>query len=377
MKPVVAHYRSTWMRLSENWIATQVEAITACQSLVLAKRIRNQHLLTTEPRFALERLPFMKRAYNRSAWHLTGFAPYFREVCSSAGVRAVHAWFGDSGVAMLPLARQLRLPLITSFLGADFTRGRTRHLRRRYRALFEYGTTFLAEGPTAADRLRHLGCPAHKVRVARIAIDVQKYDCTPPSRAPGEPLRVLMAARFTEKKGLPDGVEAFCQFLREGGSGMLAIAGAGNGAEGARIETAMRQIVHRHGCADAVDFLGWKRHEELLTLIGHSDVFMHPSVTASDGDAEGGHPVILTEAAALGVPLIATQHCDIPEIVRHGRTGWLVPERGIDDLAAALARAYRAPELAKELGLNARALVEQKYDVRTQSLDSVYTSLAL
>jgi colanic acid/amylovoran biosynthesis glycosyltransferase len=99
---------------------------------------------------------------------------------------------------------------------------------------------------------------------------------------------------------------------------------------------------------------------------------MHPSVHAASGDAEGGHPVVLTQAAATGMPMLATTHCDIPEIVVHGQTGWLVPERDVDALVGALLDFAARPRVLPEYGRNARALVEAKYDARRETLDRTY-----
>ena len=104
---------------------------------------------------------------------------------------------------------------------------------------------------------------------------------------------------------------------------------------------------------------------------------MHPSVTARNGDAEGGHPVVLTEAAASGTPIIGTRHCDIPAIVRDNETGWLVAERDVGGLVDALTEAYRMPERVQWLGQNARRFVESHYDVRNNRLDRIYSHLRI
>jgi colanic acid/amylovoran biosynthesis glycosyltransferase len=59
---------------------------------------------------------------------------------------------------------------------------------------------------------------------------------------------------------------------------------------------------------------------------------MLPSVTASDGDTEGGAPVVLSEMLATGMPVISTTHCDIPGVVDYGIENWLVAERDVQAL---------------------------------------------
>ncbi len=72
------------------------------------------------------------------------------------------------------------------------------------------------------------------------------------------------------------------------------------------------------------------------------------------------------------MPMIATWHCDIPEIVVHGETGWLCEERSVEDVACALGTALEQPDLLTTYGASARRLVEDRYDARRSTLDEVY-----
>jgi glycosyltransferase involved in cell wall biosynthesis len=83
-------------------------------------------------------------------------------------------------------------------------------------------------------------------------------------------------------------------------------------------------------------------------------------------------PVILLEAAASGMPLIGTRHCDIPEIVVEGQTGWLCEERDIAGLTNALLSAARDPTQRARFGYNARKRVEQRFDISQHTWDVLY-----
>ena len=72
------------------------------------------------------------------------------------------------------------------------------------------------------------------------------------------------------------------------------------------------------------------------------------------------------------MPAIATRHCDLPEIVRPGHTGWLCEEGDVKGLAAALCEASDRRDLVARYGVAARALVEERYDADRISLDAVY-----
>jgi colanic acid/amylovoran biosynthesis glycosyltransferase len=126
---------------------------------------------------------------------------------------------------------------------------------------------------------------------------------------------------------------------------------------------------------ERVRFTGFVPLAELDAMARTHHLLMHPSVHAAGGDAEGGHPVVMTQAAATGMPILGTRHCDIPEVVEPGRTGWLVPERDVDALTAALLDVAARPDVLPAYGRAARALVEAKYDARRDTLDTVYDAV--
>lgn len=101
-------------------------------------------------------------------------------------------------------------------------------------------------------------------------------------------------------------------------------------------------------------------------MVGQAAVFAAPCRVAQDGDRDG-LPTVLLEAMALGTPVVATDVVGIPEVVRHGETGLLVPERDADALAVALTQLLVTPSLRLRLSTGARALMEQSFDVVTNA----------
>jgi colanic acid/amylovoran biosynthesis glycosyltransferase len=80
-----------------------------------------------------------------------------------------------------------------------------------------------------------------------------------------------------------------------------------------------------------------------------------------------GLPTALLEAMALGTPCVATAVAGVPEVVRHGETGLIVPERDPDALADVLATLLDDRALRRRLAVNARGLVEREFDIRRNS----------
>jgi len=374
-RPVVGHVVGTWLRGTENWIYDQVRFTRRYRPVILAKHLSGPDRFPWEPVHSLSELGPARMLRQRLARWRTGVYPHLRRAAAREGAALLHDHFGHMGWVAYDLGRVLRIPFVVSFYGVDMwqhERG-LQGLRDNYRGMFAAGAGFIAEGPAAAARLVEIGAPAERVFIHRLGIDLERFAYSERPLAEGEPLRVLMAARFTEKKGMVYGVEAFCRAAADHPRLLLTVAGdAGSSAAERAIRDELHQIVATHGMEDRVRFTGFLPLAELEALTRTHHLLMHPSVHAAGGDAEGGHPVVLTQAAATGMPVLATLHCDIPEVVVDGRTGWLVPERDVDALTAALVDAAEHPERLAALGRAARRLVEARYDAARETLDAVY-----
>jgi colanic acid/amylovoran biosynthesis glycosyltransferase len=115
-----------------------------------------------------------------------------------------------------------------------------------------------------------------------------------------------------------------------------------------------------------VTFHGQLAREDVATVRGRADFMLVPSVTAADGDEEG-IPVVLMEAMAAGLAVVATRHGGIPELVVDGETGLLVPERDGPALARALGRLIADPQLRLRLSRAARARVLRQHALDRQN----------
>jgi colanic acid/amylovoran biosynthesis glycosyltransferase len=372
--PAVGEVLGTFLRGTEHWIHDQLRFLRAHRAAVLAKHRAGRESFPWSPVYALSERTLPEVALNRALGRVAGYSPFFLRAARTEGVRLLHAHFGHLGLFALPLARKLGVPLLTSFYGVDMWKHPqgVQGLRRKYAGLFARGDGFLVEGPAARERLVEIGCPAEKVHVHRLGIDPAEVPFV--ERRVGEDgeQRVLMAARFTEKKGLSYGVDAFCRAAARHSGLRLTVVGDAQHRGEARIGRELHALVARHGMGDRVRFTGFLPLERLDALAREHHLLLHPSVHARDGDAEGGHPVVLTRMAASGMPVLATRHCDIPEVVAHGETGWLCAERSAEELAAVLEEVAAAPELLPAFGRRARALVEERYDARRETLDATY-----
>jgi colanic acid/amylovoran biosynthesis glycosyltransferase len=289
------------------------------------------------------------------------------------GVRVMHAHFGPEGWELLDVRRDAGLPMVTTFYGFDISKlPRVEGWKERFARLFSEGDLFLVEGPHMKKCLAALGCPEDKIRIQRIALDLSRIPFrVRPARAQG-PARFLFCGRFTEKKGLLESIKAF-GLLAEEGRVDFEYRLIGDGPQKAEAEA----LAAAPGLAGRVVFLGRKTHAEFYEELAKADVFVSPSVTASDGDTEGGAPTTILEAQAAGLPVAASRHADIPAVVVDGKSALLSEERDVPGLARNLGRLMDERNLWEPFGRAGRAHVENFHDIVKEAsrLETVYGAL--
>jgi glycosyltransferase involved in cell wall biosynthesis len=236
----------------------------------------------------------------------------------------LHAHFGPVGLRALNVARLLGLPLIVSFYGFDVGHAARSEARKRYEALFRYACV-TAEGPYLLKQMRALGA----LRTALLPLQLPDWSCAHPlPRVPSTgSLRLLQVCRLVPKKGADTAIQAVARARNLGVPVRLEIIG--EGPERSSLELLSRSL----NLTEFISFLGPKAYAELQAAFSRVDALVQPSRTTTDGDTEGGHPAIVLEAQAQGLPVLATRHADIPMVVRHRRTGLLVPEDDAHALA--------------------------------------------
>lgn len=211
--------------------------------------------------------------------------------------------------------------------------------------------------------LIQLGCPPEKASLHRLGVEVDTIRFQTRSWNRNEPYRVLIAGSFREKKGIPYALEALGRLRHETPLEVTVIGDAGSAAEKSRI----LEIIARQGLTDCVKLLGFQPHRVFFEESYRHHLFLSPSVTAASGDTEGGAPVSLIEMVATGIPVVSSFHCDIPEVVLHGQTGWLAPERDVDGLVAAIRQWLANPDRWDSMVRAGREHVERNYASTTQA----------
>ena len=283
--------------------------------------------------------------------------------CRRHHIEVLHAHFGNIGADYYPLRRKLNIPLIVSFYGYDYGRilqARPRY-RSRYRKMFEQADAFICEGPYGGRSLADLGCPPEKIRIIHLGVDVNAIPFFEREKPAGS-LRMVQVASFEERKGHLHAIEAFAQAAAECPRITLDLYGP---YFDRKVTQQVKQKIREYGLQDQVRLRGPVDYSSLHEVLKHYDLIIQPSLHTARGDCEGGAPIILLDAQATGMPVLATRHCDIPSEVVDGRTGRLVAEGDTAGLAAQIRYFYElTPDAYRAYATAARKHVEDHYDLQ-------------
>ena len=366
-KPTVAHCANPFLTLTMVWCYDQIRSLSRYRPVVLTQARQNENVFPVETLYSSEDLPRLRRSVYRVIRKIRGTYAGYGDVLREEGAAIIHSHFGQEGYFCLAARRCARVPLVTTFYGMDASAlPRQRLWRRRFQRLFKEGELFLVEGPRMGESLESIGCPVEKVHVHRLGVDLGKIVTARPEAR--QEAVVLMYASFREKKGHVYGLRACRKIL--GSHPGLKVRMIGDGELRLEVE---REIV-RLGLGDRVALLGMLPHAKCLEELARASVLLYPSVTAADGDTEGGAPVALIEAMASGLAIVSSHHADIPTVAPDGRCSLLFEERDVDGLAEGLDTLLRSGQLREEMGRAGRTHVEEAHDMLRQGrrLEAVY-----
>lgn len=250
----------------------------------------------------------------------------------------LHSHFGNIGWLDSDVPKKYGMQHVVTFYGYDVNMLPTmeKRWRSRYRELFDQAELFLCEGPFMARDLIRLGAPQEKVKVHHLGVDIGSIPFKPRHWEHQGPLRILIIASFQEKKGIPDALEALAQLHDHVPIEITIIGDAVKQSRSEREKKRILDVIEKKGIKSKTRLLGFQPYPVVFDEAYRHHILISPSVTASDGDSEGGAPVTLIEIMASGMPVVSTSHCDIPEVVQYGMDDWLVPERDVDGLVKRL-----------------------------------------
>lgn len=271
----------------------------------------------------------------------------------------IHCQFGFFAEQMIALrdAGVHDAAIVTTFRGGDISRYVEEQGPAVYARTFAEGDHFLANCAYFRDKATAIGCPSDRIEIHGSGIDLDRFVFTPRQAPAHGPVHVATTGRLVEKKGISYLIEAIALLRDRGLDVHLDIIGDGP------LRQNLIDLAIALNVDSDVSFHGWRDQGEIVSILKTCHLFVAASVTAENGDQDA--PVnTLKEAMAMGLPVVATDHGGIPELVEDGISGFLVPERDGRAIADALSRLIACKQDWPALGRRGRAAVETQFDMR-------------
>ena len=284
---------------------------------------------------------------------------YLAEACwlieafDALGISHVHAHFGTNSAEVAMLAHVLGGPPYSFTVhGPDeFDNGTRLHLDSKIgRAKFVAAVNSYCRAQLfRRSRTEDWG----KIKLVHCGLEEDFYRTAEAGLPAGR--RFVCVGRLCEQKGQLILLEAFSRLLRSAGDCHLVLAGDGE------MRAEIEERISALGLAGSATITGWISSDDVRREILAARALVLPSFQES-------LPVVIMEAMALRRPVITTYVAGIPELVRDGDTGWLVPAGSVGSLADAMAACLAAsPETLGEMGDAARERVIGRHAVDAEA----------
>ncbi len=368
---------------SEVWLWRQIVGFDRIIPTVLTWEYKNQRkfplngtpmrVMTSDPTPYNGRRRWLSRVQNLSGRNFFGTvgkeSRELRQWFSKQNPAAILCHFGHVALRILPVANDLGIPLVAHFHGMDLSS----MLKNRWyrwsldRHLCSF-TGVVVVGSRQQQWMLDQGVDPERVHLIPCGVPTDEF--TPPSDRPEDPLRFVAVSRLVAWKGVDLTIRAFARAASGLPRALLVIIG--DGPDCGELETLAAGL----GLADRVIFRGAQLPAIVRQELERSHVFVQHSL-----DLNGwyeGFGVSLAEAAAMGLPVVASRCGGIMDQVVDGQTGFIVDQHDVDGMAKAMQRLGRDSQLRHRFGQDGRRRMVREFDATSQvrKLEGVLRRLA-
>ncbi len=261
--------------------------------------------------------------------------------------------YGTHAFNLDSLLKQSGLPVVVHFHGYDASVSEVIKGCNDYIEVFNLASRIVAVSRKMEERLLSLGCPREKL-VYNVYGPQPEFESVQPTYSK---IQFISIGRFTDKKAPYYTILAFQQILDKHPEACLLLAG-----NGVLLNMCQNLVKYLH-IEDKVKFLGVVSPNTYRQLLSESLAFVQHSITAKNGDMEGT-PLAVLEASAAGLPVIATKHAGIPDVIMNGETGLLCEEHDVKAMAENMVRLLDNVLLAKQLGSFGKEHIIKNYNLK-------------
>jgi glycosyltransferase involved in cell wall biosynthesis len=256
----------------------------------------------------------------------------------------VHAHYASSYGFVASLARIS--PLYLSVWGSDVYHFPKKPLNKRILSFSLSSATYICSTSRAMLEETKKYTDKH-IELIPFGVDTNHFVPNPSQKSSGE-FHIGIAKSLKDIYGFPKLIEAFAKLVKEEDCVHLVIIG--DGPEKERYQ----QMVEKHGMSQQVTFVGFVPQEELPQLLTELDLFVLPSESESFG-------VSALEAQACGVPVIVNNVGGLPEVVKHGVTGMIMPNNEPEEIYNAMKTLLNDDHNRHQMEVNAVQFVRDNY----------------
>lgn len=263
-------------------------------------------------------------------------------------IGVILAEFGTVAAKIVGVSRETGIPLVCIFYGYDaYHRQVLAENEIAYKDLFKTAKKIIAVSKPMFSQLLAIGAPEHKLVYLPCYVNLEGFPYTDHSR---NSLQFLAVGRFAETKSPHLTILAFHKVWKKYPEARLVMVGKDGGGE---LFEACHILVKALGMEKCVDFKGVMTSREVFAEMQKAYAFVQHSVTTPIHADSEGTPVAIMEAMACGLPVIATKHAGIMDMVVHGDSGLLVDEYDIDSMAGNMLLLIENSDKARAIGLAA------------------------
>ncbi len=212
-----------------------------------------------------------------------------------------------------------------------------------------------------------------KTQIVRCGIDPAYYENEKNMNADETGrLEIISIGSLQPYKGHIFLVKACIELKKRGIPFRCRIVGGGD------LRSMLARAIRDGQLTDCVELIGPRTQDEVSRLLQTANCYVQPSIITPSGKMEG-IPVALMEAMVSCIPVVATSISGIPELVRNGDTGWLVPPENEGALADALLQVYRDPLEARKRACSGRGWVLEEFELSSNArkLSSLFAQSSL
>jgi colanic acid/amylovoran biosynthesis glycosyltransferase len=305
--------------------------------------------LFLERTYAVRFIHFVKKFFHASP--LSPVQQVFLTSLKKSKPNVILAEYGVQGADVTPIVSALKIPLVVHFHGYDASDNSVlKSYADKYQKMFYYASAIIVVSDIMRKKLESIGCPSSKIVLSYCGPNWSFFENSPTYKSE----KFLAVGRFVDKKSPHLTILAFRRVLSKYPNAKLTMIGNGP------LYPVCKDLIREFHIESSVELLDAQNSDFIRKEMNDSICLVQHSRTAESGDMEGT-PVVVLEAQAAALPVVATRHAGIPDVVIEEETGLLLDEGDIEAMSTSMIRILQEKGLAERLGKAARKRIQTHF----------------